>query len=1227
MKYLPKAKIKYILIRNNKDSKAFNVIYDIYDAKDTQSGVHYAEGGLTDSTYHLKSQTLIVDDKGKIVSDKKSGVWLKKSAKPVGSVEKSVAMDFENIKDWEEHISGGSKHKDVLEFGNTRVSKGAYGWTAKTSTKDPINGYDYEITTLKRYNKDLLSDAQGGTSEDKGGYKMFTYMMYQDPSIALVRTTPKVVNEKKVREQHQEALEKFKQLYAEGKLPKRKYAKGGMTTTEKTPMKKIVLSSSDGKVFVDTTSVDKANEGLKGVWKRKRYSDVYYDITFDDGFELSGSIDLEPHSFHKGHEDKILTWHLNTFWNNVARSDKGYISQEHKDYAKNIVDNYRLYASGGEINMNKNLKSEIEESISMGYNILEVGMISPKRKGVVLRNEDYKVRGTYPLELKESIQEIIDNHKFAKGGVIRTIPMGQEYRYVGSNSIEKDIMDRIKGQLEGLEFVGNFDIKDWKRFTSGYLYSLDDFDKNFVKDIPLKENERIFRYYTRSTAIGGMMPLVKINLESGLMYFNQATDFGDESIRFSRKGERPLYLNLVEGVVEGKFAKGGRVSKDYSVVVDSKVSKEDVNEFIDYCNEFYGKKGLYAEDLDGGFTREEIKEAVIKYLEKLEYSQSWGNGDSLDRERVREILQPSYSLLAEGGEMSKGNSMLHYLLNEASSGSIASHTPYNQYKDIDAVRSTAIQILMRDGDREYSLGELKSLISDAVAEYEENKYEMGFAKGGKLTTKDYERAFESRDYMDSGDFERISTKVDKEFLSRDKESAVHDKFTKYWYSGGREEAMAKYGDDENEAWANAYEDYKEDFYKMSRGGDLAGAGKFAKGGGVDRYIVTFNYNPGVVKTDYLERLVGKYTNDWNHDNDWDEVSFYVQGLTNEKANDLVMELKGEDVYNVELEKGRYTYAKGGKIDYYGRQSLYHEWLKDVDADFKKNFVMPKTKKEFDEQQSKYIYRASYDNYNYEKDQKLAKNRRSYYAMVEDRLYRDLYEAEQKGDMQRYHELLQLRKDLNMFANGGEMEDKMSYDEFVETLQEYEIEGGFDKTIEKGYKMYYLPNNNPYLNTKFNHRNKRKAYQEYLKMSKYAKGGEIKVGTATFGEKEFWRVTHSSIDDIGVFPKDKYTESEAKELFLEKYMPQSKSKGGKIGFKGLSEKVAKRYEGKEVPSKYQNLYGKRYDKTEAKEVGDKVAAKVYRQQLAKSGKFAEGGHMMKKSSLTGILPTHKTHKNG
>jgi len=66
-----------------------------------------------------------------------------------------------------------------------------------------------------------------------------------------------------------------------------------------------------------------------------------------------------------------------------------------------------------------------------------------------------------------------------------------------------------------------------------------------------------------------------------------------------------------------------------------------------------------------------------------------------------------------------------------------------------------------------------------------------------------------------------------------------------------------------------------------------------------------------------------------------------------------------------------------------------------------------------------------------------------------------------------------------------------------------------------------------------------------------------------------------------------------------------AKGGSIGFEGLSKKVAARYEGKNVKAKFQKQYGKTYDKAEAKEVGDKVAAKVYRMQ---QGKMAMGGKM-------------------
>jgi DNA repair protein RadC len=64
------------------------------------------------------------------------------------------------------------------------------------------------------------------------------------------------------------------------------------------------------------------------------------------------------------------------------------------------------------------------------------------------------------------------------------------------------------------------------------------------------------------------------------------------------------------------------------------------------------------------------------------------------------------------------------------------------------------------------------------------------------------------------------------------------------------------------------------------------------------------------------------------------------------------------------------------------------------------------------------------------------------------------------------------------------------------------------------------------------------------------------------------------------------------------VPSLFAEGGRMGFKALSQKVAQNYEGKSVPAKYRSEYGSRYDKEEAKEVGNKVAAKVYRMQQGK-----------------------------
>lgn len=57
----------------------------------------------------------------------------------------------------------------------------------------------------------MTTTAQGGKSEDKGGLKMFIFMLYQDPSIRLKTSRPARVNEKVVSEQHAEAMKDLKE--------------------------------------------------------------------------------------------------------------------------------------------------------------------------------------------------------------------------------------------------------------------------------------------------------------------------------------------------------------------------------------------------------------------------------------------------------------------------------------------------------------------------------------------------------------------------------------------------------------------------------------------------------------------------------------------------------------------------------------------------------------------------------------------------------------------------------------------------------------------------------------------------------------------------------------------------------------------------------------------------------------------------------------------------------
>jgi hypothetical protein len=107
-----------------------------------------------------------------------------------------------------------------------------------------------------------------------------------------------------------------------------------------------------------------------------------------------------------------------------------------------------------------------------------------------------------------------------------------------------------------------------------------------------------------------------------------------------------------------------------------------------------------------------------------------------------------------------------------------------------------------------------------------------------------------------------------------------------------------------------------------------------------------------------------------------------------------------------------------------------------------------------------------------------------------------YEMQQKyGDYLRFvvSEAKPLMARGGNVNEGGEVGGKLSYDEFVETLRDNDRISTYTGKTSKGMVMHYLPNGHPFLGTKFTHKNKRKAYNEYLQLGKkigYSEGGEV-----------------------------------------------------------------------------------------------------------------------------------------
>jgi hypothetical protein len=222
----------------------------------------------------------------------------------------------------------------------------------------------------------------------------------------------------------------------------------------------------------------------------------------------------------------------------------------------------------------------------------------------------------------------------AKGGNLKFYDKENSYRLARpSGYIEKDILRKVTFNED--DFVGNF---GWKtsegKLADGYLFKLNEYDKNLVKDIKLKEGEKIYRYFNRTSAIGGMKPLIKISTDKELLYFLAESE--NDEIVFETKGVQAQWIALIQD----KMADGGETEQGVDLFEDYENIPTNVQEVLD----------KYSDAFEDGDYRK--LEKANNELKKIGYTFEYGlDGEAYDLRKIGQRGKMDEDEYAKGGEL------------------------------------------------------------------------------------------------------------------------------------------------------------------------------------------------------------------------------------------------------------------------------------------------------------------------------------------------------------------------------------------------------------------------------------------------------------------------------------------------------------------------------------------------------------------------------------------------
>ena len=339
-----------------------------------------------------------------------------------------------------------------------------------------------------------------------------------------------------------------------------------------------------------------------------------------------------------------------------------------------------------------------------------------------------------------------ENYMMAKGGeVTYTDTDNYANRRMGNGGIK--IWENYKN-INNQKAVGSFSHTYNKRNVGDYyLFLLDDYDRNFYSHIALKPNEMLFRNETERGRISKSLPLIKINIKNGRVYFlseenDYNSDIDDKNPKFSKASADVNYLSLDDRIkkynqglitydelsesVDKTYAKGGKITGAGKSGLDKikKTSKDNPSQMYkvtddNYSNigNFYLKNGKFAKktvsNADYDFAKNKVslrpKSDVIYKATEIE-----GKGGYFEK----------------GGEInrSKGSSGRYHILSELKGQQPSLYASTNDKKSISKLVEKAEKDLKVLTNKKHNI-----FVTDSV----EDREIYNFEKGGKVDSWEY----------------------------------------------------------------------------------------------------------------------------------------------------------------------------------------------------------------------------------------------------------------------------------------------------------------------------------------------------------------------------------------------------------------------------------------------------------------------------------------------------------